>query len=103
MGVPRVCIHRLLDVLDVLDVLDDAAWLAGQFRDRTRVVALVPAYHLYGIGWAALLPAALAIPLIVAWSASRSTCGQATWWSGCPNNGRASYDLPVDLRTTSWA
>lgn len=58
-GIPRPCVH------DVGHLLDEAAFLATQFVGRRRVVALVPAHHLYGIIWTALLPDALDIPVVV--------------------------------------
>ncbi len=59
-GSPRPCIHALADLLD------EAAFLATQVGGRRRVVALVPAHHLYGIIWTALLPAALGVPVVAA-------------------------------------
>jgi 4-coumarate--CoA ligase (photoactive yellow protein activation family) len=58
-GSPRPCVH------DVAELHAEAAFLATQFIGRRRVVALVPANHLYGIIWTALLPAALGVPVVV--------------------------------------
>ncbi len=58
-GSPRPCVH------DVVDMIDEAAFLATQFTGRRRVVALVPAHHLYGMIWTALLPDALGVPVVV--------------------------------------
>ncbi len=58
-GSPRPCVHAMADLLG------EAAYLATRLSDRRRVVALVPANHLYGIVWTALLPAALDIPVVV--------------------------------------
>ncbi len=58
-GSPRPCVHALADLLD------EAAWLAGRFAGRCRVVALVPAHHLYGIIWTGFLPDALGVPVVV--------------------------------------
>ena len=58
-GSPRLCVH------DVVDMIDEAAFLATQFTGRRRVVALVPAHHLYGMIWTALLPDALGVPVVV--------------------------------------
>ncbi|TCP83615.1 4-coumarate--CoA ligase [Sphingomonas sp. PP-CE-1A-559] len=58
-GSPRPCVH------DVDGLLGEAAFLATQFVGRRRVVALVPAHHLYGIIWTALLPDALGVPVVV--------------------------------------
>jgi 4-coumarate--CoA ligase (photoactive yellow protein activation family) len=53
------CVHA------VADLLGEAAFLAERFADRRRIVALVPAHHLYGMIWTALLPSALDVPLVV--------------------------------------
>ncbi|MGU3391534.1 AMP-binding protein [Sphingomonas sp. M1A8_2b] len=58
-GSPRRCIHT------IADLLDEAAVLAGRFAGRRRVVALVPAHHLYGIIWTGFLPDALGVPVVV--------------------------------------
>lgn len=57
-GAPRSCVHA------VADLCDEATFLATRFAGRCRVVALVPAHHLYGLIWTALLPAALDIPVV---------------------------------------
>jgi 4-coumarate--CoA ligase (photoactive yellow protein activation family) len=56
---PRLCVHA------VPDLLEEAAVFATRFADRRRVVALVPADHLYGLVWTALLPDALGVPVLV--------------------------------------
>ncbi|MEG3084310.1 acyl-CoA synthetase [Sphingomonas sp. PB2P12] len=58
-GSPRPCVHA------IADLLDEAAFLATRFADRRRVIALVPAHHLYGIVWTGLLPDALGVPVVV--------------------------------------
>ena len=58
-GIPRPYVH------DVADLLNEAAFLATQFSGRRRVVAMVPAHHLYGMIWTALLPDALGVPVVV--------------------------------------
>jgi 4-coumarate--CoA ligase len=57
-GRPQPCIHRLADLVA------EAQGLATYLPGRRRVVALVPAHHLYGIIWTALLPAVLDIPVV---------------------------------------
>jgi 4-coumarate--CoA ligase (photoactive yellow protein activation family) len=57
-GAARPCVHALGALLD------EAAYLANRFADRKRVIAMVPANHLYGMIWTALLPSALGIPVI---------------------------------------
>lgn len=58
-GTPAACRHA------VADLVDEARFFAAQLADRRRVVALVPAHHLYGIIWTALLPAVMDIPVVV--------------------------------------
>ncbi|TPG51955.1 AMP-binding protein [Sphingomonas glacialis] len=58
-GVPQPCTHFMSDLLE------EAAFLAARFSDRRRVVALVPADHLYGIIWTAMLPSVLEVPVVV--------------------------------------
>lgn len=53
-------------------LLTEAAYLARLFRDRRRVVSLVPAHHAYGILFAALLPDALGVPGVDATSLGAS-------------------------------
>ncbi|MES1955855.1 AMP-binding protein [Salinisphaera hydrothermalis] len=48
----------------IADLLAEAHELARQFARTRRVVALVPADHLYGLIWTALLPAILDVPVI---------------------------------------
>ncbi len=59
-GAPVPCSHAMADLLD------ETAFLATRFADRRRVVALVPAHHLYGIIWTALLPVVLGVPVVTA-------------------------------------
>ncbi|WP_076070760.1 AMP-binding protein [Sphingomonas montana] len=58
-GSPRPCVHA------VADLLGEAAFLAARLPGRRRVVALVPAHHLYGVIWTALLPDSLGVPVVV--------------------------------------
>jgi 4-coumarate--CoA ligase (photoactive yellow protein activation family) len=58
-GTPSTCRHA------VADLVDEARFLATQIAGRRRVVALVPAHHLYGIIWTAFLPAVMDIPVVV--------------------------------------
>ncbi|MGB7754822.1 MAG: AMP-binding protein [Salinisphaera sp.] len=48
------------------DLLEEANEFAQQFADTQRVIALVPAHHLYGLVWTALLPAVLDVPVVEA-------------------------------------
>ncbi len=58
-GTPVPCGHA------VADLIEEARFLATSLADRRRVVALVPAHHLYGIIWTALLPAVMGIPVVM--------------------------------------
>ena len=57
-GAARPCVHALGTLLN------EAAYLANRFPDRKRVIAMVPANHLYGMIWTAFLPSALGVPVI---------------------------------------
>jgi 4-coumarate--CoA ligase (photoactive yellow protein activation family) len=57
-GAARPCGHTL----DAL--LDETAYLANHFSNRKHVIAMVPANHLYGVIWTALLPSALGVPVL---------------------------------------
>ena len=57
-GCPLPCVHA------VSDLIEEAWFLATQVEGCCRVVALVPAHHLYGIIWTALLPAVLDVPVV---------------------------------------
>ena len=46
------------------DLLAEANDLAPRFAETQRVVALVPADHMYGLIWTALLPAILDVPVV---------------------------------------
>ena len=52
-GSPKRCTHRLADLCA------EADHLAGLFGDKHRVLAFVPAHHIYGFLFTALLPDAL--------------------------------------------
>ena len=57
-GSPIACAHAMTDLLA------EAAYLVTRFSKRRRFVALVPAHHLYGIIWTALMPALMGLPVI---------------------------------------
>lgn len=59
-GSPKSCQHAMADLILEAEVL------GRQVPGRRRVVALVPAHHLYGIIWTALLPDVLSLPIVVA-------------------------------------
>jgi 4-coumarate--CoA ligase len=56
-GSPRACAHR------VADLLAEARYFATLLGDRRRVLALVPAHHLYGLVWTVLLPDVMGLPV----------------------------------------
>lgn len=57
-GEPVLCSHA------VADLVMEARFMAEQLPERRRVVALVPAHHMYGLIWTALLPDALGVPVV---------------------------------------
>ncbi len=57
-GVPKRCTHTFTHLATEIDCL------AEMFRDRTRILALAPAKHIYGLLFTALLPDRLGIPLL---------------------------------------
>lgn len=63
-GVPKPCIHSL----DELHV--EAAHFAGLIGGCRRIIALVPAHHIYGLIWTAMLPARLGVPVLAATTAT---------------------------------
>ncbi|QXQ07831.1 AMP-binding protein [Sphingosinicellaceae bacterium] len=63
-GRPKPCVHA------VTDLQDEAAYFCERLPSIKRVVALVPAHHIYGLIWTALLPARLGIPVISASAAN---------------------------------
>lgn len=58
-GTPVPCTHAMSEL--VMEARDLAKLCSG----RRRVVTLVPAHHLYGIIWTAILPAILNVPVVV--------------------------------------
>jgi 4-coumarate--CoA ligase len=57
-GHPKRCTHALADLLE------EAAYFASMVAGRRRVIAMVPADHLYGLIWTALLPAVADLPVV---------------------------------------
>ncbi|AWN16207.1 4-coumarate--CoA ligase [Salinisphaera sp. LB1] len=57
-GVPQSHSHA------TADLLEEAHEFAHRFAETQRVIALVPATHLYGLVWTALLPAVLDVPVV---------------------------------------
>lgn len=58
-GPSVTCTHALSDLVE------EARYFAQRLADRRRIVALVPAHHLYGLIWTALLPDVLGIAMVV--------------------------------------
>ncbi len=48
----------------IADLLDEAAYFASMVAGRRRVVAMVPADHLYGLIWTTLLPSVADLPVV---------------------------------------
>ena len=59
-GRAKPCIHA------IADLQAEAAYFATVLPSVRRVVALVPAHHIYGLIWTALLPDRLGVPVIAA-------------------------------------
>lgn len=57
-GRPKPCEHRLADLSTEIDAL------AETFAGTARIVAAVPAHHIYGFLFTALLPARLDVPVV---------------------------------------
>ncbi len=110
-GRPKRCSH------DAVHLRTEIAFLADLFRDRQRIVSLVPTHHVYGFLFCALLPDALAIqhldatlfspgrwpaPSSPAISSSRSPSAGAGWNDRCRRGQmmwRALSRLPRVPRT----
>lgn len=59
-GRAKPCVHA------VADLLAEATYFASVLPQVRRIVALVPAHHIYGLIWTALLPEALGVPVVAA-------------------------------------
>lgn len=57
-GRPKLCPHR------VADLMEEARFFAGLLGCRHRVVSMVPADHIYGLIWTALLPEVLEVSVL---------------------------------------
>ncbi len=57
-GAPRLHRHAMADLLA------EAAWIGKLYADRKRILALVPARHIYGLIWTVMLPDVLGIPVL---------------------------------------
>ena len=80
-GRPKRCCHSI----DVLQL--EAKVLAARFADRRRIVAMVPAHHIYGFIFVALLADHLGVEV---WSAERASPGDLV-------RGLRSCDLVVSF------
>lgn len=67
---PKRCAHRWADLELEMDAL------AGMFADRTRIVALAPAHHIYGFLFTAMLPSRLRVPVLDATALSAGELGR---------------------------
>ncbi|WP_338034865.1 AMP-binding protein [Lamprobacter modestohalophilus] len=57
-GQPKLCAHPMHRLEQEIQ------WFAGQLGDRRRVLSAVPAHHIYGFLFNAMLPALLGIPVL---------------------------------------
>lgn len=57
-GQPKLCAHSMHRLEQEIQ------WFAGQLGDRRRVLSAVPAHHIYGFLFSAMLPALLGIPVL---------------------------------------
>lgn len=94
-GSPLPCTHACANLITEAQTL--ARWVAG----RRRIVALVPAHHLYGIIWTALLPAVLDIPVVVRAVGTSLDLTAGDLVVAVPDQWRAMLDLsrgfPADV------
>lgn len=63
-GRRKPCAHAMRDLAG------EAAWFATRVPRLDRIVALVPAHHIYGLIWTALLPAQRGVPVMAASAAN---------------------------------
>lgn len=59
-GRPKPCVHP------IRELHAEAAYFAAMLPSTKRVIALVPAHHIYGLIWTALLPSAIGVPVVIA-------------------------------------
>lgn len=95
-GRPRRCSHPLTDLLE------EAAYFASMVAGRRRVVALVPADHLYGLIWTALLPAALDLPVVERRIGARLDLVPGDLVVAVPDQWRVLPRLAVPLPEDVW-
>jgi 4-coumarate--CoA ligase (photoactive yellow protein activation family) len=82
-GVPQSHSHA------IADLLAEAEGFAQRFADTRRVIALVPANHLYGLVWTALLPAILDVPIIEGTVLAMPVCEAGDLIVGVPEHWSA--------------
>ncbi len=70
-GKPKRCRHAFRQIEA------EIAFLAHHWRDRRRIVAMVPAHHIYGFLFTAMLPDVLGIPCIDAFDMGPGALSQA--------------------------
>ncbi len=70
-GQPKRCRHEFRQIEA------EIAFLAHRWRDRRRIVAMVPAHHIYGFLFTALLPDVLGIPCLDAFDIGPGALSQA--------------------------
>lgn len=93
-GAARTCCHRLTGLEE------EARFLASLFSDRVRVLATVPAHHIYGFLFTVLLPRALGdrpvedlatpVELPSLWRAGDLVVGFPDFWRAAVRQGRVA-------------
>lgn len=98
-GRPRPCRH------DPADLLGEADHLAQIMPAVRRIIALVPAHHIYGLIWTALLPARLGIPVVGASAAGLPKLAPGDLIVAVPDQWRAlarsQYSWPEGVEGVS--
>lgn len=82
-GRPKPCVHT------IRDLQAEAAHFGGMLPDVRRVIALVPANHIYGVIWTALLPATLGISVVAATAMTLPRLEQGDLIVAVPDHWRA--------------
>jgi 4-coumarate--CoA ligase (photoactive yellow protein activation family) len=82
-GRPKPCIHA------IADLQAETAYFCALLSSVQRVVALVPAHHIYGLIWTALLPAKLGIPVIEASATTLPTLREGDLLVAVPDQWQA--------------
>ncbi|WP_010160669.1 AMP-binding protein [Sphingomonas sp. PAMC 26617] len=82
-GRPKPCVHA------IRDLQAEARHFGAMLPDVRRVIALVPAHHIYGLIWTALLPATLDVPVVAATAMTLPPLEQGDLIVAVPDHWRA--------------